>query len=295
METFLIPDVSGFTFEVFVHDCVGNHICKEKEWEPHITQFTRLYNKFYNIQNIIDIGANLGYHTIMFSREVTGNVYAFEPQIQNLQLLYRNVRHNNLSNIKVSGYACGDEEYEVQMHLMEPKHRQVNMGDFTPNIIAGKIYNDDDIKLTTANVIRLDKINFPQIDLIKIDVQGWEIKVLVGARNLLQFHKPIIIIEFEELSMKKTDSSCQELFDYIKDNDYYIFLLDYIYPSDHVCVHNDRLDDFRLQFKDYIHEHTQDNDINHNVQIGVTEKITLSPSKIVLAKHYQPKDETPTC
>ena len=66
------------------------------------------------------------------------------------------------------------------------------------------------------------------------------------------------------------------LFDFIRSNDYYIFYLEHDYPCDHVCVHNDRLVEFRLQFRDVIFNHTEDNELNHNYSRGVTEKISFT-------------------
>ena len=56
---------------------------------------------------------------------------------------------------------------------------------------------------------------------------------------------------------------------------YYIFYLEYSYPSDHVCVHKDNLAEFRLKFENNILPHTENNDINANLLNGVYEKIVM--------------------
>ena len=99
--------------------------------------------------------------------------------------------------------------------------------------------------------------------------------MLIGSINLLKAHKPLLIVEFEYFQLQKTNTTCTELFDFIREQDYYIFYLDYTYPSDHICVHNDNLKDFRLTFKDYILPHTENNNINNNVINGVYEKIVI--------------------
>ena len=84
-------DFLGLKFKYFVNDHLGSGtVGINKEWEPHITLFTQKYNSLFNIKNIIDIGANFGYHTLLFSRECSENVYAFEPQSQNIVLLKYN-------------------------------------------------------------------------------------------------------------------------------------------------------------------------------------------------------------
>jgi hypothetical protein len=55
--------------------------------------------------------------------------------------------------------------------------------------------------------------------------------------------------------------------------DYYIYFLDYHYPSDHVCVHKDNLNEFIQINSQYIKPLTESNDLNRNIENGVTEKI----------------------
>jgi len=266
-----IAKIHNFNFEYFNNDDMASKtIGVNNEWEPHITNFIKLYNLLYNIKNIIDVGANFGYHTLLFSQQVSDNVFAFEPQSQNFNLLENNVKNNNIKNVILYNFACGDTNSDIKMSIIEDNVLSVNMGDFTPNILA----NDN---FTITKSILLDDMNFPDISIIKIDVQGWEKKVLLGATNLINKYKPILIIEFEIFQLQKTNTSCKDLFDYIRNNNYYIFYLDYFYPSDHVCVHNDNLEDFRIQFKKYIFPHTIDNNINNNIHYGVCEKILIQP------------------
>ena len=267
-----IIDFHGFKFEYHKNDNMAKNSIKDgKMWEPHITNFVKLYNNFYNIENIIDIGANFGYHTLFFSKEVKGVVFAFEPQIQNFQLLQNNITCNFIQNIQNYNVACGDTECDVKMDIINNNSNksQLNMGDFTPDVNHSQFFS------ITKSVL-LDYFDFPQIDLIKIDVQGWEKKVLLGCKELLQKYKPILIVEFEHFQLIKTNTSCEELFDFIRNNNYYIFFLEYSYPSDHVCVHNDHLNDFRNKFEKYIYTHNLDNDINHNLKYSVNEKIVLN-------------------
>ena len=271
MQTALSNEILGYKYTYFINDWMAStSIGLNKEWEPHITKFTKLYNALYNIQNIIDIGANFGYHTLLFSQQCSKNVYAFEPQIQNFKLLEENIRNNKIKNIVSSNYACGDCNCEIKMPIFYGNY-MLNMGDITPNLDC--INNH----YSTTQSILLDEMNFPsKIDLIKLDVQGWEKKVLIGAVELLKTHKPALIVEFEHFQLSKTNTSCKELFDFIREQNYYIFYLEYLYPSDHICVHNDNLDEFKIKFKDVIFPHTENNGINYNLINGVSEKIIMN-------------------
>jgi hypothetical protein len=65
----VIEKSSNFLFEYYISDMLAkSSIGQNKDWEPHITNFVKLYNSLYRIQNIIDVGANFGYHSLLFSR-----------------------------------------------------------------------------------------------------------------------------------------------------------------------------------------------------------------------------------
>ncbi len=269
MNTKIIKHES-FIIEYFTNDFLATgSIELNKKWEPHILEFVKLYNLKKSISNIIDIGANFGYHTLFFSREVEGkgNVYSFEPQIQNYTLLYKNIDHNQIKNIQSFPQACSDQFDIVNLPLINTDNK-VNMGDITLN---QKVSSNTHI----ATAIPIDSLVLPKIDLIKIDVQGWEIKALHGAKELISKDKPLLIVEFEEHQLIKTGCSCSNLAKFIRDLGYYIYYLDYEYPSDHVCVHKDYLDEFENKFSEYISEHNQINNINYNVYYGVNKKIKM--------------------
>ena len=270
MQTNISEEILGIRFKYFINDCLAlGSVGGKQEWEPHITKFTKLYNSLFNIKNIIDIGANFGYHTLLFSRECSENVYAFEPQMQNFKLLEENLEINKIKNVIFHNYACGDQKCDIKMPIFLNCNYMLNMGDITPNVNINSDYS------ITKSIV-LDEYNFSsKIDLIKLDVQGWEKKVLIGATNLLKKHKPILIVEFERFQLEKLNTSCKELFDFIREQDYYIFYLDYVYPSDHICVHKEHLTEFILKFKNYILPHTENNNINDNLMNGVFEKIVM--------------------
>ena len=145
----------------------------------------------------------------------------------------------------------------------------INMGDFTPNY--GNVTHTNPIE-----AIPLDNFDFPKIDLIKIDVQGWELKVLNGAKKLINKYKPVLIVEFETHQLQKINNSCNDLANLIREMGYYIYYLEYSYPSDHICIPNENLSDFELKFENYIYTHTNNNNINNNVLFGVNKKIKLN-------------------
>ena len=122
---------------------------------------------------------------------------------------------------------------------------------------------------------RLDSFAIPQVDLIKLDVQGYEIFVLQGAKKLLEKSRPILIFEFEDFQLKKFGYDSAVLFKHLKTMGYYPMYLEYKYPSDHVCVPLEKLTEFREKNKDFISPLLEYTALYKNLLYGVTEKINL--------------------
>ena len=262
--------LNGFKYKYYLQDLLSvNSIGKSKLWEPHILKFSQMYLSEFNDKNILDIGAHIGYHSMNFATLTKGKVYSFEPQPQNYKLLHLNAKINNLKNIHPIMMSLSDINESSKIPLVSKSKDKGNMGDFTINNLTSNMY-------AKINSRTLDSFNLENIALIKIDVQGWEKKVLKGAEETLKRCKPLLIIEFENHQLLKTNTSVEELIAYIKQLDYYIFYLDYSYPSDHVCVHKSEIDYFRSKFKKYIYEHTEDNPINNNLKLGIFEQIKFN-------------------
>ena len=112
----------NFIIEYFINDCLAvSSIEINKKWEPHILKFLQIYNKLFDICNIIDVGSNFGYHSLFFSREINnkGYVYSFEPQTQNYELLIKNIKHNNINNIISYNKACSDVNENVYLPFIQ--------------------------------------------------------------------------------------------------------------------------------------------------------------------------------
>jgi FkbM family methyltransferase len=140
-------------------------ILNNKEWEIRVSNFIEYYHEFYPIKCFLDIGANFGYHSLVTARlikESGGIVHAFEPQIQNFALLESNIADNDMKNVHVYNYACGNVKEKVKMPIIHyfkstPAYAfNVNMGDFTPNF---GIDEEDESTYETVETIILDDLN----------------------------------------------------------------------------------------------------------------------------------------
>lgn len=167
----------------------------------------------------VDIGANAGYYTIPFSRNFE-KVYSFEPVPSIYKKLLKNIRQNEIKNIKPFLQAIGatDEISPFYIQSVVDGDQNLNSGlsSFTrrDNFATKKI----DIKVN-----RLDSLlSQENIDLIKVDVEGHEHKVFQGAKEIISRNEPLIVWEASlNISLENTLQS----FDLLTELNYVHYLI----------------------------------------------------------------------
>jgi FkbM family methyltransferase len=147
--------------------------------------------KYVNRYNhVIDIGAHVGI-SVHHWQKMFEKVTAFEPMIDHFSCLEKNVK--NLKNIELHNVAISSEEGKLYGSYRSTK----NSGSFQ---LLDSDYQQPSKKsprkLYEISVKKLDSFNFTDLNLLKIDVEGWEFEVLKGAIKTIQKHKPILLIEF---------------------------------------------------------------------------------------------------
>jgi len=133
----------------------------------------------------IDIGANIGLHSLRFSK-LFDQVESFEPFSVNYECLKKNTK--TFSNINLPNKGLGSVVTKKTIMLPEDSS---NSG--APSIVDF-VNTDRKIIAEEIEVSILDDFNF-QPNFIKIDTQGFEMEILKGAVNTLNTHKPVLVIE----------------------------------------------------------------------------------------------------
>ena len=149
-------------------------------------------DNYPNQHGIIDIGANIGNHSLFFLEFLNcDNLYAFEPHPDNLSILKLNLsKYKNKSLIY--DIALSNKDGLMPLYNSEIN----NYGGFS--LFS---YNDPTVGNTSflvkpdITVKPLDSFNLTNISMIKIDVENYENEVLDGARNTIQLNRPIIFVE----------------------------------------------------------------------------------------------------
>ena len=194
--TMNLPINSRFASEICVTNC-------NVDWGSEQILIENLESD----QVFLDVGANIGYYSLLTANHVN-KVYAFEPDERNLKLLHRNIE--NINNIEIINQPVYSQVQEIQFDTgdcSEVSHIVVN-----PNTTK----NFQSVKLTTTTLDNFADCNQGlSITGIKIDVEGADFDVLLGAGKLIERHSPLIIAEFFNLK--------HELFEYIDNFKYEVF------------------------------------------------------------------------
>lgn len=148
------------------------------------TEKAKLFVQYATLgSTIYDIGANVGFYTLLASRAVgpTGRVVSFEPVPRNLKFLRHHLDLNRIRNVELLDIAVSDSEGMMELVVdTDPKKAR---------IAAAK----GDITVRTTTLDRLIE-RLPSPDLIEMDIEGAEYLALRGAEQLLRKTNPVIFL-----------------------------------------------------------------------------------------------------
>ena len=154
---------------------------------------------------VIDIGASIGYYTIIAGKYVgkNGKVFAFEPEDRNFSLLSRNIVSNNLYNVIALKVALAGQSGDGLLYLDKDNKGHHSLS--PPKNPAAK--EAVLVELDTLDNI-LEKYGSPQIDLIKIDIEGAETLALEGMKKtIIKNPELVLFTEFYPAAIKRLGHS----------------------------------------------------------------------------------------
>jgi FkbM family methyltransferase len=150
-----------------------------------------------------DIGANLGFFSVLLARLAgpTGSVYAFEPVPQNVALIERNARLNQMATVKVQNVAVSNKDGSSELLLARHVGGAVLEEAGTPPDLAGRLT----VRTATLDKLVEDK-EVPPPTFVKIDVEGAELAVLRGMQRVLRESRPTVVLELDDA----TEQGCEQ-------------------------------------------------------------------------------------
>jgi len=134
-----------------------------------------------NKRTFIDVGANVGIWSLPMSKHFKKTV-SYEPSKQNIECIKMNIP----TGIELREKAVADFSGEAEFHQAGK-----NCGD-------GKLCREGVKSSYKVPVVKLDEENLTEVDMVKIDTQGWELEVLKGMKSIIETQRPWVMIEINE-------------------------------------------------------------------------------------------------
>jgi len=158
---------------------IGQRIALDKYEKYERGLFLKQLNKD---SVVVDVGANIGYYTLLAAK-VAKKVYAIEPDKMCFEILQKNVKENNLKNVVLVNKAAGEKREKKYLERDE-----INQGN-------SRISDNNGVLIMTDTLYNI-LINEQIISCIKIDTQGYEPQVILGAKKIIKKHRPTIFLEY---------------------------------------------------------------------------------------------------
>lgn len=165
-----------------------------------------------------DVGANIGYFSLVAARSVGagGEVHAFEPDDEHFDLLTRNIKQNGYQNIFPVKKAVSDKS-GVARFYRDPK-----------NMCAHSLAKKEGGEVSNVETIPLDEyFKNKQVDIAKIDVEGFEPAVLRGMTEIFECNGNItLIFEFYPNAMKRSGEDPERFLRHLASQGFSLFRID---------------------------------------------------------------------
>ncbi|ABB39689.2 methyltransferase FkbM family [Oleidesulfovibrio alaskensis G20] len=195
----------------YVDKCIIQHGKYESASTNLVQQFVK------EGQTVLDIGGNIGYYTVMFSKIVgrSGKVITFEPTAHYRSILEKNVQENQINNVLIRPEGLSDKAEKLT----------ISIGSSTATLHAPEGQQIDSYE--AIQLARLDdlveQLDITKLDFIKIDVDGHEPSVLRGAQQTIKKFKPLILLEVSHLHYLEGNVFAWDFYDYLSSLNYYIY------------------------------------------------------------------------
>jgi FkbM family methyltransferase len=223
------------------NDLISRIIRHHGEYEPEL-QLVSAHILNGKQGEIIDAGANMGSYCIPLAKQFPAvEIIAFEPQKTIFRQLVGNIELNDATNVRPIHLGLSDKEEDI-VTTVPSYETETNIGAFSlDDLVRNNQYEVQTVgDRETVQLVPLDTFEFENVLLIKVDVEGMELKVLRGATNTLRANNypPILFEAWAWASW--FDERRRELYRYLEDTGYRIIQA----GNNNIAQHASR-DDYR--------------------------------------------------
>jgi len=190
-------------------------------YEKKLTEILEFAIKNIKSPVFYDIGANIGYYSIRFAK-ISQEIHSFEPVKKTFEILTKNKSVNNIENLYLHKYGVSNQNKSLNINLYSSSGNNSIIKRNIPENHPCKFIGVEEITTVTLDsYIKDNRIPLP--DLIKIDVEGAELYVLEGAKDVISSKKPIIIFEYSETTFNDANYKFENIIQYFNGMDYLFF------------------------------------------------------------------------
>lgn len=173
-------------------------------------------------RDVIDVGANVGFYTVLFAKKIRRKVLAVEPTADALRRLRRNVALNDVAEkVEIFEGAASNRTGTADIKVIEGKEEYSSLGEMEHPSIADEAWVSEKVACATLDELAERRSMSP--GFLKIDVEGAEHLVLEGAQNILRSERPIILSELSDFLLRRNGSSAKEVIDGLRAQAYDVF------------------------------------------------------------------------
>ena len=203
--TIRVIDRNGIKMKVDISDYLG-HVYY---FGFRDRSFEALLEHLPGNATVLDIGTNLGHTLLTFaSRLDRGTVIGFEPDPINFANCKANVELNSFTNITLLNFGLGKAEGVLPMEV----RIELNRGGNRINANAANTVNVPIRRLDSV----VNEVGLAQIDVVKIDVEGFELNVLKGGVECLRKFKPVLFIELDDNNLRDQGDSALDVIEFLE-------------------------------------------------------------------------------
>jgi FkbM family methyltransferase len=203
---------------IFSFDHIGVDVNIEGRYEKQslsiVSDFLTNYINIDHNSTVLDIGANIGNHSLYFS-SLFSKVYAFEPHPKTYKLLHFNCCDLNIDTFNF-GLSSEDTTVKFDVDPTNMGHAFIIDGELNKNISSH-------MEIEVKKLDDLTEIDRSNISLIKIDVEGHELQALKGALTTIKDNRPVILFEQHPHDFLNGSSEVIEL---LRNVDYKFYIIE---------------------------------------------------------------------
>lgn len=217
-----VLDVAEFEgrFAVSAKGHLFRRVVESGEYEPVLTR--RCLELLDRQRDVIDVGANIGFHTVLFAKHLDHRrLLAIEPTRNALRRLRRNIALNGVESVVtvfegVASRAPGWCDIKTVAGLEEYS----SLGVMEHPSIAGVPFVTEKVEARTLDQLALE--HGLDCGFVKVDVEGAERDVFEGGRHVFTRHRPVVVSELSDALLRKNGSSAVEIIRFFEALDYVV-------------------------------------------------------------------------